>query len=394
MKRPKRSIVLSLAVAVVGAVGALHALALDPQRALFAWIAAYGFGLSTAIGALFLVMIFHVTNARWPIALRSLLMAIANTLPLFILLFVPIALGLDLVYPWAQDVSGLDEEVRVALEHQKLWENRGFFIARSVVYLASWSTVVTLLDGVDRAYLADPSAELVVRQRRISAAGLVVIAFTLTFASFDWFMSVESGWVSNIYGLYVFAGGFSAAISVAIIATRRAREKGLLPMSVGASHFHALGRMLLLSVIFWAYIAFFQLMLIWIGDLPREATFFVHRSRGSYVAVNVILVMGHFILPLFALLSRPLKRHAGALSLVAGWMLVMNALDFAWLVLPSAGEMLHALDVAPFLVVGGLAIAFGTWQLRAPGRVLAAAAVTKRADVDPALAESLRYRSP
>ena len=43
--------------------------------------------------------------------------------------------------------------------------------------------------------------------RKISAAGMVLFAFTVTFASFDWLMSLEAHWYSTIFGAYVFSGG-------------------------------------------------------------------------------------------------------------------------------------------------------------------------------------------
>jgi len=377
-----KMVLRSLAVALLGGIGVLVSVLLDPAHALLAWIAAYGFGLSTVLGALLLVMFFHVTGARWPIVLRPLLMGIVAITPLFALLFVPIAFGLSAVYPWAQPVREVAEELDHTLAHQRAWNNVGFFLARAVVYLLAWVVLALVLTRADAAYARNPTKERLARLRSISAVGILVVAFTLTFAAFDWLMALQPGWVSNMYGIYVFAGGLSAAISSTAILAWRARRNGALPASVGPSHFLALGRLMLMSIVLWGYIAFFQFMLIWIANLPHEVSFYLARSQGSFGAVSALLLFGHFVLPFLALLSRPLKTRAPLLASVGAWIILMNAVDFAWLVLPVGGSSLHLLDAAPFLVVAGLGVAYG--------------AVAERVSPDPALtdSQSLRYRSP
>jgi hypothetical protein len=385
----KRIVGASLVVAAVGGAGVLVSALRDPAHAVRAWIAAYGFGVSTALGALLLVMFFHVTHAGWPIVLRPQLMKVVATMPLFVLLFVPIAFGVRLVYPWAQPTSSLDESVRGVIERQHAFDNPGFFFARALVYLAVWVAVAIALGSAEARHARELTADGLLRLRRISAGGILIVGFTLTFASFDWLMSLEAGWVSNMFGLYVFAAGLSAAISLLAMLTWRARRIGDLPESVGAPHFLALGRLMLMSVILWAYLAFFQLMLMWIADLPHEISFYLARSQGSAGLMSVILIFGHFALPFVLLLSRPLKEKPTALAMVAAWVILMNAVDFAWLVLPSGGDHVRLLDVSPFLVVSGLAVAFGAYR----STKATSEAVLDRASVDTALEESLRYRT-
>jgi hypothetical protein len=376
----------SLGVAGVSAVGVVLAAFDDPARALLAWIAAYGFALGTVLGALILVMLFHVTRATWPVVLRPLLMAISATAPAFALLFVPIAIGARRLYPWARsawvthDGEPLDTEVAHALEHQRTWNHLTFFLVRASLYLGSWILLAALLR---RARERTLSEEVAARERRISAAGLPIVAFTLTFAAFDWLMSLEPGWVSNMYGLYFFAGGLASATSLVALLAWAASRQGAVA-GTRPDHFHAIGRLMLMATIFWAYIAFFQLMLVWIADLPRESSFFITRARGPYRTLTTLLVIGHFVVPFLALLSRPLKRRAGVLAAVAAWIIVMDAVDLVWLVLPSGTSDVRVLDGAPFLVIGGLTLAYGARQARR----------TSRRAAGPELASSLEYRSP
>ena len=54
----------------------------------------------------------------------------------------------------------------------------------------------------------------------LSGGGLVAYGLTITFASFDWLMSLEPHWYSTIYGVLIMGGqGLSAvAFSIAVLA--------------------------------------------------------------------------------------------------------------------------------------------------------------------------------
>jgi hypothetical protein len=302
-------------LAVVGAAGVVGDVLVAPRRALFAWIAAYGFAVSIAVGALLVVMIMHLAHATWFVVLRPLCLSIASTLPLLAILFVPVALGIRAAYPWARPLELLDESTRESVAHGLLWMNPPFFLVRALVYLGVWSSFALALRRLSISYEDSPSEGLLVRQRVLSAAGIPIVAFTLTFAAFDWLLSLNAGWTSDIFGLYIFAAGFSAALGALAVVAWIAYRTHVLPAEVRPDHFHALGRVLLMSVILWAYLAFAQLLIIWIANLPHEISFYLARSRGAWVVFCYVLFFGRFLVPFGLLLSRPLKRDAAKLAL-------------------------------------------------------------------------------
>ncbi len=393
MSTRRTALAASAVLLVLGSAGVLSTAGADPRRALLGWIAAFGFGLGTSLGALILAMVLQVTNARWPVVVRPAVMAIASTTPLFALLFVPIALGMRLAYPWAHpgaDVVAGAHASAVSLAHQRLWQTPAFFLARAALCLATWSALSLALGRADARHDRAPTEATACARRRISAAGLPILALTMTFASFDWFMAVDPGWVSDMYGLYFFSGGLASAVAlVAIVAWAGARTghdaTATLP---GPSHFHAIGRLMLMGTILWAYIAFFQFLLVWIANLPREVGFYAVRAENGYQVVDYVLVFGRFVVPFLVLLSRELKFKPAALAAVALWLVLMDAVDFAWLVLPRAGGGPRVLDSAPFLVVSALAVGLGV--LRSGTRY----GPSHPSDRDPWLAESMRYTSP
>ena len=211
------------------------------------------------------------------------------------------------------------------------------------------------------------------------------MALTLTFAGFDWIMSLNTRWSSDILGVYVFAGAFAGAIGATAVVACLAFRAGILPSEVRADHFHALGRVLLVAVIFWAYIAFCQFLLVWIADLGRESSFYADRGYGSWSWASAALFFLHFAVPFLLLLSRPLKRSPLSLAVVGAWLVCAHALDVYWLVLPPLHAGMRWLDLASLVGVTGVCAAFGAWRFSAASPVPIH---------DPALGESLRYESP
>jgi hypothetical protein len=343
-----------LAIGVAGAIGSVVYAVHDLPRAAVAWTAAFGFGIATALGALGLAFALHLAHAKWWLPVRRPLLACAGTTPLFIGFFAPIALLLHHIYPWASParIQSLDPKLEEILTHQQQWNNPRLFVLRAGLYLAIFTVLALLLRRVHARYDATASDDALASARRLSAVGVPMLAFAMTFAAFDWLMSMEPGFVSDMMGVYVLSSGVVAATAIfALGASRIASAK--------PDHVHAVGRLMLMSVIFWAYIGFFQLLLIWIANMPREIGFYRARSAGSWASVDVLLVVGRFAVPFLLLLSRPLKRSRRALSAVAWWLVLTTALEHAWFVLPSAGARLSLWDLAPFACIGGLAWAYG-----------------------------------
>ncbi|MCL2448885.1 MAG: hypothetical protein FWD17_08060 [Polyangiaceae bacterium] len=359
--RPHGLVRRSLVCAGVGLIGLLFGWLLDPRRASFALLGAWTFGVSLGLGALLLLMVDHVAKGRWTIVIRRPVEAIVAALPLYAALFVVLALNLPRLYPWAADPRTLDAGLAESIARKRAYLDPAFFVIRSAIYFAVFLAVGGLLRRWSRQNDTEPKAQRVAAMRRLSAGALPVVALAITWAAFDWTMSLEPDWSSTIFGLYVFAGSFTGAIALVAIVMWKIRAHGGAAAVATPDHAQALGRLLFAMVIFWAYMAFSQLLIYWIADLPDEVSFYARRSTGSWVAVDVVLVVGHFALPFLALLSRPLKRRWDLLAGVSAWLLVMHYVDVYWLVMPAidvTGARPHWLDIAALLFVGGASAAW------------------------------------
>jgi hypothetical protein len=372
--------VAGLALTALGFVGA-------PQPTLLSYLVAFMYWLGIALGALVLLMANHAAGARWNIVVRRLNEAIVATTPIYLLLFLPILLGARVIFSWvAPDAAAFGAEGMKLLQHKHAYLNMGSFTLRAAVYFAIWIATAGLMRGWSLKQDQDGEAEWTRKLRRLGAGGLPFIAFSLTFASFDWLMSLNPLWGSTIFGLYIFAGGFVAAIALLCIITALViRSHEPVGALITESHLHNLGKYLLAFIAFWAYMAFSQYMLIWVGNLPDEVPWILLRREGGWRWVGVFLIIFHFVVPFLLLLSRDLKRNPRTLAAIAGWVMLVHYVDLYWIVLPVAHAGFHWTALTSFAGVGGLSVAFGLWRLRG------GYAVPVR---DPYLEDSLRYVQP
>jgi hypothetical protein len=163
-----------------------------------------------------------------------------------------------------------------------------------------------------------------------------LFALTLTFASFDWLMSLEPYWFSTIYGVYIFAGVVASGLAAITIMVVWLRAAGLLGDDlVRGEHLYSLGALLFTFTCFWAYIAFSQFMLIWYASIPEETVYFLQRTQDGWLEVSIALALVRFVVPFFLLLSRPAKMNPRLLLIVSILILAGQLLDLYWLIMPQ-----------------------------------------------------------
>jgi hypothetical protein len=171
--------------------------------------------------------------------------------------------------------------------------------------------------------------------RRVSFISLPLFALCLTFGAFDWMMSLNYRWYSTMFGVYIFAGAAGSSMSLLVIVITALRQAGYLKGIVTLEHYHIMGKWMLAFCVFWAYIGFGQYMLIWYANIPEETQFFLARNTQSWWALSMLLVIGRFFVPFGILLLQSIKKNPHQLSILAGWMILMQMLDMYLIVLPA-----------------------------------------------------------
>ena len=328
---------------------------------LRSYLAAYLMWLGVPLGCLVVLMIHHIAGGRWGFSVRRVLEAATRTIGWMALLFVPVLLGMKSLYPWMQPTT--DE----TMLHKRPYLNAPFFVVRAVVYFGVWIALAALLNRWADRLERERDPQLAHRLRGLCGVGLGLYGLTITFAAVDWVMSLEPHWFSTIYGVMLGVGQVLTGLATTIVIAAWLMRDKTFAETAGPQQFHDLGNLLLTFVILWAYMAFSQYLIIWSGNLREEIPWYVARSRGGWQWVAVALIVFHFAVPFFFLLSRDLKRNATKLAAVAVGLLVMRQVDLWWIVTPNFFPVVHVtwLDVTLTLVLGGLWLALFARQLRA-----------------------------
>jgi hypothetical protein len=344
----------ALMIGIAGLVATLAGYFVDHSQFFFSYLTAYIFWLTVTLGALFFTMLHHLTGADWSIVLRRLLETVMMTLPLMAILFIPILFGLHDLYHWSHEDAVMADPV---LLKKSVYLNPVFFTIRAVIYFTIW---ILLARGLYKTSLAQDSghqAEHTVKMRKISAPGMVLFALSITFAAFDWLMSLDAHWYSTIFGVYFFGGSLLAILSFLVIFGNLLRKKDIFADTITIEHYHDLGKFLFAFIIFWGYIGFSQYFLIWYANIPEETIWYQHRWAGSWSIVTMTIVFGHFLIPFVALMPRFVKRNLGALTFFAIWIMAMHWIDMYWLVMPSLnhyGAHFSWMDLTATLGIGGI----------------------------------------
>jgi hypothetical protein len=331
------------------------------QYFFHAYLTSYCYVLGMVLGSLLLVLLLHVSRAGWGVVVRRLAEVLAANVPLMLILFLPIVLplvwGNSSLYEWAKSHGAGEDEI---LRHKAPYLNVAFFAVRAAGYFLVWWLIARFF--FDRSAEQDGSGDpqLTVRMERASGPAILLLGLTVTFASFDWLMSLDPHWTSTIYGVYYYSGAVVGAVALWILVAMALQAGGRLTGVITAEHYHDLGKLLFASVVFWGYIAFSQYLLIWYANIPEETTWYRDRQTGTWLYVSVALVVGHLLIPFFGLLSREAKRCKPVLAFWAVWMLVFHWIDVSWLVMPGmehTGLPIGPIDVCLLVSLGCLYLA-------------------------------------
>jgi hypothetical protein len=299
---------------------------------LFAWL----FWLGLPLGALAILMLIELIGGRLDTVLGATLRTVTLSLAPLAILSAPILLRPSAFYPWAR-AGGIPPDNPFYLQP-------GFFDLRAIVYLAIWLVLAAL-------FLTP------VRRRVLAAVGLIVHSLIVTFAAFDWAMSLEPHWHSSEYGLLLLCGQMLGALALAAV-WRFGPGKG--------DDSHDTGTLLLGGVIVWLYLQTMQFIVIYDGNLPVEIPWLQLRENGVWRDLLLLSLLCEFLVPFFALIGARVRNDPRAVAALGVLILVGHLLDTAWLVLPPFGMSIGLFieDILTLIALGGFALAGGCFVAR------------------------------
>jgi hypothetical protein len=362
--RARRFAVIAAGLGVVGlALAALGSILRGADAFFSSYLTAYTFWLSLGLGSLGVVFVQFLTGGVWGLVTRRIFEACAATLLLLAVLFVPILVGMPYLYIWTQPAAVASEPV---LQHKSIYLNVPFFVVRAIVYLLAWIVLAVLLRRWSTVHDREAQPHILRRLQRLSIIGALVLAVTVTFAAIDWLMSLEPLWFSTMYPPMVAMSALLLALSFAIVVVTQLAPSTAIGEVVAPSVYNDLGSLLLAFLMLWAYMAYFQYLLIWAGNLSDEIPWYLGRIGGGWVVFAAASATLGFLVPFWLLLFRSIKRSRRMLGIIAGLLVVMRFVDVYWMVKPPfdpAGPVLTWLDAAALVGIGGLWLAVFIWQL-------------------------------
>lgn len=338
--------IAALAVFVIGALGCAVGIVLRGDAFYPAWLCAFLFWLGLPIASVTLVLVHDLTGGRWMAIARPALEAAVSTMPLATLAGIAVMIGRAALYPWPS-AGGLGNA---------FYLNSGFFIVRYAIDVVLWNLLAAYALWAPRGIEIGVPPAL----SWLSAVGLLLLAYTGSFAAIDWVLSLDPHFWSAVFPMILGAGWFNTGLALVLIAV------ALAPASLIARERLAdLAAILLATIIFWAYVEFCQYLIVWEEDLAHEIPWYLHRLSGGWETAAWGIGITGFLLPFWVLLWGPLKRSRAMVIAVCGLILLSRIAYIFWLALPgSAHRSLWWIDAAAVLALGGLVLLVFLRRLR------------------------------
>ncbi|MGH7029621.1 MAG: hypothetical protein ACREE9_06445 [Stellaceae bacterium] len=342
-----------LGALILGVVGCVIGGIIDPTGFFRAWLCAFLFWLGVPLAGVALVLVHDLSGGRWMATARPALDAAIVTMPLATLGGIPAFIGLHDLYSWTHPAASL-------VNTWYLYSNA--FLLRYAVYIVLWNLLAAYALWAPRG----ESEPIVPGLSWLSGVGLILLAFSASFASIDWIMSLEPTFWSSVFMMISGASWFNTGLALVLLAIAAAGAGSV----ARRDHMADLAAILLATTIFWAYVEFCQFLIIWESNLKSEIPWYLTRMAGAWRPAVLVAVGFGFFVPFLALLTQPGKRSRGVVMAICLLILLSRVAYMWWLVLPefhSAGPFW--LDAAAILALGGLMLLLFLWWLRTGGGV-------------------------
>ena len=306
-----------------------------------AYLVAFIYSLTLAVGSLFFVIIQHLVRAGWSVVVRRVaelfMMLLIPLAVLFLPILASVLFGTSPLYVWTDETYAAGHGIPMAVWMEKLrWLDPFWFTVRSIVYFAVWIGLATFFYRGSVRQDETGGASETDRMQYWSGPAAMAFSLTTSFAAFDWIMSLAPMWFSTMFGVYLFAGSILSAHCVICLTSYLLQKTGAMRDEVTVEHYHDLGKLIFGFVFFWTYISFSQYLLIWYGNIPEETEWFYHRQIGAWGVLSLVIIFFHFIIPFAGTMSRHIRRRPPLMAFWSAYLLIMHAVDIYWMIMPEA----------------------------------------------------------
>jgi hypothetical protein len=378
-RTPKNLMIAAGLLAGIGLVAFVIALLGDADRAWRAYMYNWVYFAGIAQGAVVLAAVVALTRGVWSRPIRRIGISFVAFLPIaYLLLFPPILIFADSIFPWIHEGTG----------GRDAYLNMPFLAARNIIFLlgtlalslafaywqirpdagtardAGWTGLDRLTGRWTSQQLEEERSQRIMM--RLAPALALAYVFAFSFIAIDLIMALDPHWLSMLIGPYLFMAALLSGLcgmTIAVLAYRR--HLALHPYIEGAT-LHDMGKLMFGFCVFWAYLFWSQYIVIWYGNLPYEQVFLIPRVQPPYLAVSLLVVFCLFVLPFAGLMSATAKKTPAILAGFAILILVGLWFERYMLVYPTLYPDVDAVilglpELAPALLMLGLLIGSVAW---------------------------------
>jgi hypothetical protein len=366
---------VALIIGIVGLVFGIIGLVVNPSQFFQSYLVAFLYCFGLTGGCLGILMIHYIGGGKWGAAIGDIARSGSSLFWLVAIMFIPVIIGAGYLYPWTNPaVMNADP----LLKQKEFWLNLPVWIIRAIIYFAGLILISrTLLRWFQQwDETGDPAVRR--RLRNLSGGGVVFVVLAVSFACFDWIMSLEPSWSSTIYGLMISAGFMVSGWAICIFTMTRLRNLWPLRAMLSWENYRDVGSFMLATLIVWGYFSFDQFMLIWIGNLNDEIPWYLVRMSNGWQNVGLYLIIVQFFVCFFMLVQRGTRKNPTALGIVAALLLFGHLVELTMMVEPEFPPnplVNHWQDLALFLGLGGIWVMLFTRQLQQRVAVVRPAAI-------------------
>jgi hypothetical protein len=288
-----------------------------------AWLVAVLFWLGPALGGLLLLLIRRVSGGTWVPA--APLAALAATLPLSLLAFVPLGFGLVVLLP---SVAPSAHGASLGLGPAP-WVGLPALLARTGVIFLLW---LALAWWAIRGPMGRGGAALALL---LALVGLILFVV-------DWVLGLTPRWSTQVFPM-LFAVAIALAAPTVLALGPRAGGHGLVPW-------------LCAGALFLLYLLFVQYLVVWTGNLPDQVTWYLARRQAPWSHIGTA---GFCLLGAGGAAGLLWPRLlAGKAVWLLGWsLLIGELLVVTWMLLPDFEPLtsrVYGLTALAVLSLGGL----------------------------------------
>jgi hypothetical protein len=276
------------------------------------WLVAFAIAGSIPVGGMIWLLIHRLTGGEWGVAAAPVLRAAAAMTPLLIAGFLPILIGLRLIYPWAADPTPIPADVAG-------WYLNGVsFSLRGLIALAGWSVLAV-------AFANSAGSRL------LAGLGLAFFGLSISLVAVDWYLSLEPHYVAT---------AFAAMIAIQQLLMALAVTALIGPPPIRGKVAGDLGALLIATLLGVVYLEFMTFVVGWYGDLPDKAAWFLKRSSPCWISVLITALVVGAALPFAMLLTQRVRQSRQGLRIAAAMILFGTVLHFVWLLVPAFDDPL------------------------------------------------------